>query len=83
MDAAHEIKDKIYKVGGRVEVYEDSEPLRVKIAKAQAQKIPYMIVLGDQEIESGEVAVRDRHKGDIGKMSIDDFVKLVEDSGKH
>lgn len=83
MDAAHEIKDKIYKVGGRVDVYEDSEPLRVKIAKAQAQKIPYMIVLGDQEIESGEVAVRDRHKGDLGKMSIDNFVALVAKANTH
>ena len=83
LDAAHEIKDKIYAVGGRVEVYEDSEPLRVKIAKAQAQKIPYMIVLGDQEIESGEVAVRDRHKGDLGKMSIDDFVDLVAKANEH
>lgn len=42
-----------------------------------------MIVLGDQEIESGEVAVRDRHKGDLGKMSIDDFVELVAKANKH
>ncbi len=78
LDAAKELKDKIYKVGGRVEIYEDSEPLRVKIAKAQAQKIPYMLVLGDKEIETGEIAVRDRHKGDLGKMSTDDFVELVK-----
>lgn len=83
LDAAQNIKDKIYAVGGRVDIYEDSEPLRVKIAKAQAQKIPYMIVLGDQEIESGEVAVRDRHKGDLGKMSIEDFVALVAKANEH
>lgn len=80
---AQKIKEKIYAVGGRVDIYEDSEPLRVKIAKAQAQKIPYMIVLGDQEVESGEVAVRDRHKGDLGKMSIEDFVALVAKANEH
>lgn len=83
LDAAFDIKNKIYKVGGRVEIFEDSEPLRVKIAKAQSQKIPYMLVLGDKEIETGEVAVRDRQKGDLGKMSIDDFVKLVAEANKH
>ena len=83
LDVAHEIKDKIYKVGGRVEVYEDSEPLRVKIAKAQAQKIPYMIVIGDNEIESGEIAVRERKQGDLGKMNVQDFVNLVEEATKH
>lgn len=83
MDVAHDIKKKIYAVGGRVEIFEDSEPLRVKIAKAQAQKIPYMLVLGDKEIETGEVAVRDRQKGDLGKMSIDDFVKLVAKANNH
>ena len=83
LDAAHDLKKKIYEVGGRVDVYEDSEPLRVKIAKAQAQKIPYMIVMGDKEVESGEIAVRDRQKGDLGKMSVDDFVKLIKEASKH
>ncbi len=83
LDAAYDLKNKIYKQGGRVEIFEDSEPLRVKIAKAQAQKIPYMLVLGDKEIESGQIAVRERHKGDLGKMSIDDFVKLVADANNH
>ena len=83
LDAAYDLKKKIYEVGGRVDVYEDSEPLRVKIAKAQAQKIPYMIVMGDKEVESGEIAVRDRQKGDLGKMSVDDFVKLIKEASKH
>lgn len=83
LDAAYDLKKKIYDVGGRVDVYEDSEPLRVKIAKAQAQKIPYMIVMGDKEVESGEIAVRDRQKGDLGKMSVDDFVKLIKEASKH
>ena len=83
LDAAYNIKKKIYEIGGRVEIFKESEPLRVKIAKAQSQKIPYMLVLGDKEIESGEVAVRDRQKGDLGKMTIDNFVNLVAEANKH
>lgn len=83
LDFALDLKDKIYKVGGRVQVFGEGEPLRVKIAKAQAQKIPYMIVIGDNEIESGEIAVRERKQGDLGKMSVQDFVNLVEEATKH
>ncbi len=46
--------------GVRVEIYADSEPMKVKIAKAQAQKVPYMLVVGDKEAEADSVAVRDR-----------------------
>ena len=42
-----------------------------------------MIVMGDQEIESGELAVRERQKGDLGKMSVDDFVNLVKEATNH
>ncbi|MDO5328867.1 MAG: threonine--tRNA ligase [Coriobacteriia bacterium] len=77
LDAAYDLARKVKAAGGRVEVYEDSEPMRVKIAKAQAQKVPYMVVLGDKEIESGQVAVRERKAGDIGKMSIDDLIKEI------
>lgn len=80
MDAANNLKQKIYKAGGRVEVFEDSEPMRVKIAKAQSQKIPYMIILGDKEIESGDLSIRERQKGDIGKMKEEDFLQLIIDA---
>ena len=53
--------------GVRVEVYDDNEPMRVKIAKAQGQKVPYMLVVGDKEAEDGLVAVRERTEGDIGQ----------------
>ncbi|MEG0303906.1 threonine--tRNA ligase, partial [Gordonibacter sp.] len=64
-DAAHELAAKVKAAGGRVEVYDQNEPMRVKIAKAQSQKIPYMVVLGDKEIENGTVSVRERHEGDL------------------
>ncbi len=67
--------------GVRTEVYSQNEPMRVKIAKAQQQKVPYMLVLGDKEIETDTVGVRERTQGDIGAMSVDDFAALVAESG--
>ncbi len=63
--------------GVRVGVYAEQEPMRVKIAKAQQQKVPYMLVVGDREIEGGTVAVRDRTQGDIGAMAVSDVAELV------
>ncbi len=59
--------------GLRVEVNTRSEKIGAKIRDAQMQKVPFMLVCGDREAESGQVAVRERTKGDIGVMSIDDF----------
>ncbi len=61
----------------RVEVYDQNEPMRVKIAKAQQQKVPFMLVVGDREAEDGTVGVRERTGGDIGAMSIADFAGRV------
>ncbi len=79
-DAAREIAAKLSERGGRIEVYGQNEPMRVKIAKAQGQKVPYMLVVGDKEIENGEVAVRERHEGDLGSMKLEDFAKIIEDA---
>ena len=77
---AYEVAAKINAVEGRAEVYEQNEPMRVKIAKAQAGKVPYMLVIGDSEVESGSVAVRTREEGDTGSMSVDDFIKIIEEA---
>lgn len=76
--AANEIADKLRAAGGRIEVYGQNEPMRVKIAKAQQQKVPYMLVVGDKEIENGEVSVRERHEGDLGSMKLDEFAAIIE-----
>ena len=78
--AAREIAAKLREHGGRIEVYGQNEPMRVKIAKAQGQKVPYMLVVGDKEVENGEVAVRERHEGDLGSMKLEDFAKIIEDA---
>ena len=71
------VAKRLSKMGVRTEVYWQNEPMRVKIAKAQQQKVPYMLVLGDKEIESGTVGVRERTQGDLGAMAIDDFAATV------
>ena len=78
--AAEELARSLREVGGRIEVMSENEPMRVKIAKAQQQKIPYMLVMGDKEIENHEVSVRERHDGDLGTMSVEEFSKIIADA---
>lgn len=61
----------------RVETNLRAEKIGAKIRDAQLQKVPFMLVLGDREMEQGTVAVRDRAKGDIGVMALADFTELA------
>jgi threonyl-tRNA synthetase len=61
----------------RVEVNLKSEKIGAKIRDAQIQKVPFMLILGDREMEQGNIAVRERSKGDIGGMSVDGFVEMA------
>jgi len=79
LDYANEVRAKLEKSGVRVEVQTDNEPMRVKIAKAQQQKVPYMLIVGDKESESGTVGVRERTQGDIGSRTIDELVAMVKE----
>ena len=71
------VAKRLLAAGVRAEVQADNEPMRVKIAKAQQQKVPYMLVIGDKEIENDSVGVRERTQGDIGAMGVDEFADLV------
>ncbi|MBR1868195.1 MAG: threonine--tRNA ligase, partial [Clostridia bacterium] len=55
-----------------------SEKIGKKIRDAQLEKVPYMLVIGEAEAQSGEVAVRKRGEGDIGKLPLDEFIALVK-----
>ena len=77
-EAAAELANRLTRAGGRVEVYEQNEPMRVKIAKAQSHKVPYMIVLGDKEVESGTISVRDRTEGDLGSWDVQKMIGILE-----
>ncbi|MCM3873612.1 MAG: His/Gly/Thr/Pro-type tRNA ligase C-terminal domain-containing protein, partial [Pyrinomonadaceae bacterium] len=61
----------------RVETNLRSEKIGAKIRDAQMQKVPFMLVLGDRELEQNQVAVRERSKGDIGVMSLPEFTEMV------
>ncbi|QUH20274.1 threonine--tRNA ligase [Alkaliphilus sp. B6464] len=60
--------------GIRVEVDTRNEKIGYKIREAQLSRVPYMLVIGDKEVESGEVAVRSRDKGDLGAVTVDNFI---------
>ncbi|MDA3936561.1 MAG: threonine--tRNA ligase [Actinomycetota bacterium] len=77
LEHVESVKARLEAAGVRVDVSADREPMRVKIAKAQQQKVPHMLVIGDNEVESDGVSVRERTQGDIGAMSVDDFIRLV------
>ena len=72
-DYAQEIVDRLRDAGIRAESDYRSEKLGYKIREAQMQKIPYMLVVGDRDMENQPVAVRTRAGGDLGAMSVDDF----------
>ena len=74
---ADKVSEKLRAAGLRVESNLKSEKIGAKIRNAQIQKTPFMLVLGDREMEQGMVAVRERTKGDIGVMSINDFVEMA------
>ena len=76
-EAANALVEKLAAAGLRVSADCRSEKLGYKLREAQLEKIPYMLVMGDKEIEEGTVGVRKRGEGDIGAMSIDEFLGLV------
>jgi len=74
---AEEVKKQLEKEGIRVEVDLRNEKIGYKIREAQLAKIPYMLVIGDKETETKTLAVRSRKDGDLGSMSVDDFVAKI------
>ena len=78
-DYAWEVADKLKKQGFRVEVDDSSNTLRYKIRGAQTEKVPYMVILGDKDMENQTVSVRHRSGEDLGAMSFDAFAALLKD----
>lgn len=80
-DRINEYAESVAKVlrdaGFRIEANLRSDKIGAKIRDAQLQKVPYMLVLGDKELEEGKVAVRERKQGDIGVMSLEEFVGVI------
>ena len=78
LDFVYEVKKKLEARGiWRIEVDDRSEKLGFKLREAQLEKVPYMIVVGDKDVESGAVSVRSRKEGDMGSMDVDAFVDMI------
>lgn len=76
--AAKELYDKLFALNLRAKLDDRNEKLGYKIREAQIKKIPYTLVIGDQEIENGTVNVRKRGVGDMGAMKVEDFIAMLQ-----
>ena len=76
---ANKLVEKLDELGFRVEVDDRNEKIGYKIREAQVQKVPYMLVIGDKEIEEGTVGVRNRKDGDLGAMKLEDFIAKAKE----
>ena len=83
IDKCNEIKDVIAKAGVRVEVDERNEKIGYKIRSATQMKVPYILVVGENEVNNGTVSVRTRGSADSAVMPVEDFVKLVSEKIKN
>lgn len=76
---AKKIEKEYKKAGIRIEVDDRNEKIGYKIREAQLQKIPYMLVVGDKEIEANAVAVRSRKEGDLGQVNKEEFLERMKE----
>ena len=76
-DYCHEVCKLLKNKGFRVEVDLRNEKVGFKVREHTIQRVPYMIVVGDREVESGQIAVRARNGDDLGTMSVDEFSELL------
>lgn len=77
MEYAHQLKNKIEARNFRTQLDERAEKIGKKIRDAEIMKIPYMIVIGEKEVETNQIAVRQHGKGDIGTLTVDDFIQVL------
>jgi len=78
MDYAFELKKKLFALGLRVEVDDRNEKIGYKMREAQVKKIPYMLVVGDQEMEAGTVNMRRHGEKDTATMTVDEFIAYIQ-----
>ncbi|MCH8229999.1 MAG: threonine--tRNA ligase [Chloroflexi bacterium] len=76
-DFCHEVGTRLKAAGLRVEVNDSNDRMNAKIRQAQLQKVPYMLVVGDREVDAGSVAVRTRAGEDLGAKPVGDVVDML------
>lgn len=79
IDKVKEVVASLTRAGIRAKADIRSEKLGYKIREAQLEKVPYMVVIGDKDVENGVISVRNRKVGDIGAFKLDDFIKKVKE----
>ena len=79
MEYAKSIKEHFDFFGFRSAIDSRNEKIGKKIREAQLQKIPYMVVVGDKDMENETISPRHRTEGDMGAMKLEDFIKLVKE----
>ena len=80
---AQKVVDELSANGIRVELDDRQEKIGYKIREAQLSKVPYMLIIGEKEVEAGAVGVRARKEGDIGAMPINEFVAKLQEEVKN
>ena len=80
LDYLYEVKKQLEDKGFRCEVDDRSEKIGYKIREAQLEKVPYMVIVGDKDIENNTISIRKRKEGDLGAMTVEQFLeKIVPD----
>jgi threonyl-tRNA synthetase len=80
VEYARHVEVQLRAAGLRTEVDSRRERMQAKIRDAQLQKVPYMLVVGDREMEAGAVAVRLRTEEDLGARSVEDFIAMAQEA---
>jgi len=76
-DYGYKVADPLRNAGVRITVDDRNEKMGYKIREAQVQKVPYMLVVGDKEVEAGNVSVRHRQQGDLGPRRVEDLAAHI------
>src|SRR5438128_11022242 len=79
LEYAESVAAQLRASGVRVEVDARREKMQAKIRDAQAQQVPYMLVVGDRDQQAGTVSIRERRQGDLGPKPVSEFLHMLED----
>ncbi len=79
VDYGRKVLEVLQREGFRADIDERDERMNAKIREAELMKIPFVLVVGDREAESGTVSVRSKKEGNLGSMTIEEFVKILKE----
>ena len=82
IDYAEEIQRELEKEGMRCEMDKRAEKIGYKIRTAQMERVPYMLIVGEREMQDKKISVRGRGKGDLGSMSLHQLLEILRGEGK-